>query len=44
MGAADPTTFPDQLPGINTHEYAIEDNPKAPTDIAPGEYVLGWRW
>jgi len=26
------------------HEYAIEDELKVPTTIAPGEYVLGWRW
>jgi hypothetical protein len=24
--------------------YSVEDALKVPTDIAPGDYVLGWRW
>ena len=26
------------------HSYAIEDELVVPADLAPGEYVLGWRW
>jgi len=28
----------------NFHKYAIEDPIQVPANIAPGEYVLGWRW
>lgn len=43
-GGADPKMWPDQLPGIDTHMYAIEDALEVPTDIPAGDYVLGWRW
>jgi len=42
--SADLDLFPDPLPEYDFHEYAIEDELKVPTTIAPGEYVLGWRW
>ena len=44
MGSADTRVFPHPLPGINFHQYAIEDRVHVPADVAPGEYVLGWRW
>ena len=43
FGGSDPDIFPDPLPGHDFHEYAIEDTLKVPTDLPPGEYVLGWR-
>ena len=55
-GNADPTQFPDPLPGgkglppakdyPDRHQaiFAIEDTLQVPSDIPPGEYVLGWRW
>lgn len=44
VASADPHVFTDPLPGANFHEYAIEDELRVPTDLPPGEYVLGWRW
>jgi len=46
--AADPTIFPDPLPGFDKMEtfksYAVEDTVKVPINLPPGDYVLGWRW
>ena len=37
--------FPDPLALHKTyHDFAVEDEVVVPADIAPGEYVLGWRW
>jgi len=41
---ADPKLFPDQLPGLDMHAFAIEDSLLVPADIPAGDYVLGWRW
>ena len=42
--SADPTHFPNPLPGAEFHQYAIEDELAVPTHLPAGEYVLGWRW
>jgi len=46
--AADKLIFPDPLPNFdkssNYTTYAIEDTVQVPANLAPGEYVLGWRW
>ena len=44
--AADKDAFPSPFPNFENeyHTYAIEDHLTVPTDIAPGDYVLGWRW
>merc|ERR1712039_1064514 len=39
---ADPKLF--DWPGASQHSVAIEDTLKVPADIAPGDYVLQWRW
>ena len=36
--------FPDPVPGIDMHEFAVEDTVLVPEDIAAGDYVLSWRW
>merc|ERR1712166_1327030 len=36
--------FPNPIPGIDTHSFAVEDTVVVPADITAGEYVLGWRW
>ena len=41
---ADPSIFPDPVSGHQIQDYAVEDTLLVPADIAPGEYVLGWRW
>lgn len=28
----------------STHSHAIRDMVKIPTNLAPGKYILGWRW
>ena len=35
---------PDPAPGHSQTSYALEDGLKVPTHIAPGEYVLSYRW
>jgi hypothetical protein len=35
--------FPNPAPA-DTHDFSVEDTVKVPTNIAAGEYVLGWRW
>ena len=42
---ADKTLFPNPIPGFDHtyRSYAIEDSVVVPTDIAPGDYVLGYR-
>jgi len=42
--SADLTHFPNPLPDVSFHEYAIEDELAVPTHLPAGEYVLGWRW
>ena len=42
--SADPSVFPNPLPNIDFHEYAIEDMLIVPNELPAGEYVLGWRW
>ena len=42
--AADEAFFPNPLPGLDFHEFAIEDDLLVPADLPAGEYVLGWRW
>lgn len=42
---SDPARFPDPLPGIDqTRDVAIEDELRVPAHLAPGDYVLQWRW
>jgi len=36
--------FPDPVPGIDTHAFAVEDTVIVPDGIPEGDYVLGWRW
>jgi hypothetical protein len=36
--------FPNPAPGIDTHEFSVEDTVEVPTNIPAGSYVLGWRW
>jgi len=43
-GGADSKYFPNRLPGIDSHDFAIQDSLKVPSNIPVGEYVLGWRW
>jgi hypothetical protein len=39
------STVKDQIPEMpKYHSYAVEDAVQVPTDIAAGDYVLGWRW
>ena len=42
--SADTSVFPNPLPNVNFHDYAIEDRLKVPKELPPGDYVLGWRW
>ena len=35
--------FPDPVPGVDFHDFAVEDTVVVPDDIAEGDYVLGWR-
>mmetsp|Transcript_33210 Transcript_33210/g.86951 ORF Transcript_33210/g.86951 Transcript_33210/m.86951 type:complete len:374 (+) Transcript_33210:25-1146(+) len=42
--AAVPEIFPDPVPGMDMHAYAIEDTVEVPFSVPPGEYVVGWRW
>ena len=42
--SADASVFPNPLPGHDFHSYAIEDELVVPSDLPPGDYVLGWRW
>ena len=41
---SDPHVFPHPIPGAKFHEFSIEDELRVPSDLPPGEYVLGWRW
>ena len=41
---SDPHVFPHPIPGAEFHEFSIEDELRVPSDLPPGEYVLGWRW
>merc|ERR1712070_500352 len=43
-GGANRSYLPDQVPGFDFRDYAIQDTLKVPTNIPAGEYVLGWRW
>jgi len=44
-GAGSDRNFtPDPAPGHSASEYALEDGLRVPVDIAPGEYVLSYRW
>jgi len=36
--------FPDPIPGIDEHDFAVEDTVVVPQDIPAGKYILGWRW
>ena len=40
------SAFPPRADGAkgNDHTHAIRDLVKIPADIAPGRYVLGWRY
>jgi len=40
------TSFEPPFKGVqgSTHSHAIKDVVKVPADLAPGKYVLGWRW
>ena len=44
--AADKDIFPDPIPNFDNeyHSFVIEDELVVPSDLAPGDYVLGWRW
>jgi len=45
VASADPAHFPDPLPPrTDFHDFAVEDVLQVPSDLPPGEYVLGWRW
>lgn len=39
-----PSVFPDPVPGVDMHSYAIEDTVEVPESLPPGEYVVGFRW
>lgn len=43
---ADRRLFPNPLPDFDRHyhTYAVEDTVDVPSDIPPGDYVLGYRW
>lgn len=43
-GGADSKYFNNQLRGIDSHLFAIQDELLVPSDLPAGEYVLGWRW
>ena len=43
-GGSDPAYFVNPLPQVDWHTFAVEDTVVVPTHIAPGPYVLGWRW
>ena len=36
--------FPNPVPGIDFHAFAVEDTVEVPDNIPAGEYILGWRW
>merc|ERR1712130_10194 len=43
------TQFPEPLPGISgfgkvVWDWSVMDKVQIPKDIAPGAYLLGWRW
>lgn len=40
---SDPTQTPG-IPGVSWQSYALEDGLKVPASIAPGAYILAWRW
>lgn len=42
-GGDDPYWLPNPVPGVDTHDYVIEDTVKVP-NVPPGDYVVGWRW
>ena len=31
------------MPGVDFHDFAVEDTVVVPDDIPEGDYVLGWR-
>lgn len=41
---SDPKLFPWPAPGHGQHDFSIEDSIRVPTNILPGNYVVGWRW
>lgn len=43
-GGADSKYWPNQLGGIDTHSFAVQDSLVVPATIPAGDYVLGWRW
>jgi len=36
--------FPNPVPGIDTHDFTVEDTVVVPEDSESGEYVLSWLW
>ena len=41
---SDPSRVPNPAPLHPMESYAVEDALKVPADIAPGDYVLSYRW